>query len=231
MNTKNRKSEFISKKPFNKLGFTLAEMLIVLGVIGIVAQMTIPSIMSNVQESSWKAAAKEAYSKANQAVELMKLDNNGDLSYYQTNNGTFKPAFMKYFKVIKDCGALNCSIAYKTLSGVAANTWYFDDGQFITADGMFYGINNCYSAAVNYDETTPTGCGPYVELTIDVNGIGKGPNTFGKDVYMFDLINDQLMPMGGSNTEFPASTYCNKNVNSIYQGFGCMYNVIQGIPY
>ena len=44
-----------------KKGFTLAEILIVLMVIGIIATMTIPGLMKGVQEAQYKTAYKKAY--------------------------------------------------------------------------------------------------------------------------------------------------------------------------
>lgn len=218
----------------NKIAFTLAEILIVLGIIGIVAQITIPTLIANVQETSWKTAAKVAYSKTSQAIEQMKQDEGGSLSYYTTTTLSFKPVFMKYFKIIKDCNNSTCLPPYTTLNGNLADGAFIDDGEFITADGMFYGINNCYRAGVNYDETTlntSDGCGPNISITVDVNGLNKKPNSYGKDIFMFELVNDNLLPMGSPNTEFSASRYCNKSINSVFQGFGCMINVMQGIPY
>lgn len=54
-----------------KKGFTLAEILIVLMVIGAVATMTIPSLMKGVTESQWKTAYKKAY---NAVVNLTAME-------------------------------------------------------------------------------------------------------------------------------------------------------------
>ena len=48
------------------LAFTLAEVLIVLGIIGIVAEMTIPSLVKQTQDLEFKSAWKKAYSELNQ---------------------------------------------------------------------------------------------------------------------------------------------------------------------
>ncbi len=57
--------------------FTLAEVIIVVGIIGIIAELTIPTLMENVQEQQFKSAAKEAYSKAYQAFNQIKSDERG----------------------------------------------------------------------------------------------------------------------------------------------------------
>ena len=55
-----------------RFGFTLAEVLITLGIIGVVAAMTIPTLVSNTQGAQFKTAYKKALSSLNQAV-LMNL--------------------------------------------------------------------------------------------------------------------------------------------------------------
>lgn len=56
-------------------GFTLAEVLITLGIIGVVAAMTMPTLMNSTQGAQYKAAYKKALSALSQAVTLnMALD-------------------------------------------------------------------------------------------------------------------------------------------------------------
>jgi type II secretory pathway pseudopilin PulG len=220
-----------------KQAFTICEVLIVLGILGLIAEMTLPSLINNVQETIWKTSAKVAYSKAAEAIQLMKIDEGGTLDYYVSTTLSFSPVFVNYYKILKNCAIPGDSNynkcadlhSYKTLNGAKPYLGYIDDGHFITADGMFYAINNCYYHLAP-NESAPTGCGPFIDIAIDVNG-SKNPNTFGKDLFMFELRNDNLFPMGDEKTSFPASTYCNKNNSSIYQGFGCMYYVMQGIDY
>ena len=49
-----------------KKGFTIAEVLITIGIIGIVAAMTIPGLIKNYQERQFKTAYKKAYSEISQ---------------------------------------------------------------------------------------------------------------------------------------------------------------------
>ena len=55
--------------------FTLAEVLITLGIIGIVAAITIPTLMNNTQNYQFKQAWKKEYSVVSQAVQMLKNDN------------------------------------------------------------------------------------------------------------------------------------------------------------
>ncbi len=58
-------------KTHNKLGFTLAEVLITLGIIGIVAALTIPGLLSRNEEKVRETQLKKAYSVLSQAHQMM----------------------------------------------------------------------------------------------------------------------------------------------------------------
>src|SRR5574344_1829353 len=206
------------------LAFTLAEVLIVLGIIGVVAAFTIPTLMKKIQDWDFKNAAKVAFSKSSQAVQKMNEDFSGVSSTFNTSNpGKFKDEFMKYFKVMKDCGISNCvpssttSSIYKSLSGISANTYEGGEGQFVTTDGMVFNIEDTIYSNVM--------------IIVDVNGYLKKPNVYGKDTFTFQIIDNTLVPMGKPGTLFPATTYCDKTKNNNYQGLGCTYYVMQGIDY
>lgn len=205
--------------------FTLAEILITLGIIGVVASITIPALIANLQDRQWKEAAKAAYSKASQVVTQMKQDY-GTLADFYTSGNSFKPVFAKYFRVVRDCNLNDCvpgsttSNIYNNLYGTPGVTWFMYYGQFTTLDGMFWGIYNPGS-----------GSDSLIMITVDVNGYGTKPNVFGKDVFMFQLINDYLVPMGISGSYLAPSTYCARGTNTGWEGLACMTYVIQGREY
>lgn len=217
--------------PVKHKAFTLAEVLITLGIIGVVATMTITVLVPKVQDMQFKEAAKEAFSKASQAVQQMKVDNGGDLNYYYNTQWSFKPIFIKYFKYIKDCNNLDC-VPYSDASNPTGNiykslhgeipTWIMVYGQFVTADGMFWSIYNNSSNG-------------YICIAVDVNGYKNGPNIYGRDMFMFQILNNNLVPMGSSGTWYAnqdsGNYYCNKAYSNISQDLGCMQYVMQGVDY
>lgn len=211
--------------PFTKKAFTLAEVLITLGIIGVVATMTITVLVPKIQDMQFKEAAKEAFSKASQAIQLMKVDNGGDLSAFAGSSAAFYNSVTKYFKTIDtitNVPSVGASNIYKTSNGHQGQT-YWMAYQFIATDGMFWAVNywNSSSAEINK-----------YALTVDVNGYQKAPNVYGRDVFMFQIINGNLLPMGGDNTAMPASTECQHNSNNDGSlGLGCMQYVMQGIDY
>ena len=60
---------------FSKAGFTLAEVLITLGIIGVVAAMTIPSLMTAYNKHLTETRLKKFYSLFNQAIKLSVVEN------------------------------------------------------------------------------------------------------------------------------------------------------------
>lgn len=66
----------------NPKGFTLAEVLITLGIIGVVAAITIPSLISNYQKKSTVTQLKKTYATISNAIRLSE-DENGELSGWE----------------------------------------------------------------------------------------------------------------------------------------------------
>ena len=93
-----------------KFGFTLAEVLITLGIIGVVAAMTIPTLISNTNSAKFKSQYKKTLSTLNQAALMGTAQY--DLDYASLtadcgNGGTDKP----------DVTASMCALINGTLSG------------------------------------------------------------------------------------------------------------------
>ena len=68
-----------------KIGFTLAEVLITLGIIGVVAALTIPTLIQNHRNQVVETRLKKFYSNINQAILLAELDY-GDRTYWHNTN-------------------------------------------------------------------------------------------------------------------------------------------------
>ena len=213
-------------------GFTLAEVLITLGIIGVVAAMTIPTLIGNSQKEQYVVGLKKAYTQFNQALIQMTTDYNctGDLQCA----GVFTPAytnqmfgdiFVKYFKVSKNCEINKGQGCFAT----DMNEYYNNTGtvrhydsdnnpayRFITADGQSFYIHSnqddCGSGASRNKTFNMTKICGYVY--IDVNGL-KGPNYMGRDVFWFYITNGKgaiLYPSGGiddAGLGWWSPNYCN----------------------
>lgn len=169
-----------------RFGFTLAEVLITLGIIGVVAAMTMPTLMNSTQGAQYKAAYKKALSALSQAVTLnVALD---EWSFADADNSTYKleDMFNNRMNVVRqETGATNIKDSkgqdYKVaisaagkLQGVTGTslsiagtntTLFFNDGIMFTYDPA--ASTNC----TNADGATPKICKGF----IDVNGV-KAPN-------------------------------------------------------
>lgn len=156
--------------------FTLAEVLITLGIIGVVAALTIPTLMNNINDAQFKTAYKKAISTASQA--LLLAYNDGDLTMCTTwgdaacNHSNFI-AFKNQMKISKDCGnnAADCwdMSSEKLYSGLSPAN---DSFAFIDSSGAAW-------ASINNASTAP-------EVVMDMNGFKK-PNQFGKDRFFLEL--------------------------------------------
>ncbi len=72
------------KRRFGRLGFTLTETLITLGIIGVVAAMTLPALIQNYRNHVVETRLKKIYSGINQAILLAEKDY-GDRKYWFTD--------------------------------------------------------------------------------------------------------------------------------------------------
>lgn len=204
--------------------FTLAEVLITLLIIGIIASITIPTLVQNIQDYAMKQAWKKAYSTIAQAYERFKQDEGGDLSGYFGAAGApgqaqIVPKLGNYLYYTKTCGSGTyytynnvCGLPtnpalvnfYATLSGQYLNNNNLNYGQFILNDGT----------QLFFRAWDPT----YLLIWVDLNGAAKGPNTLGKDLFGASATKDKIAPMGATWTG--AANTCNTTATTSLNGNG-----------
>ena len=212
-----------------KKAFTLAEVLITIGIIGVIAALTIPALINKTNKKELETAFKKQYSTLQQAIMMIKTEDALDFEY-ENYGSNFKKRLATQYKSAKDCGVINYNTGcilknedktftyYKTLNGKTLNSGFFDDGGFITPDGTLLLIEQGDQAKKQ------TG---YV-VSVDVNGYIKGPNKMGYDLFMFQITKDsRILPMGAENTYWGTKeyreSYCDKNSTSDKNGFTCAY--------
>ena len=210
----------------NKSGFTLAEVLITLGIIGVVAALTIPPLIENNQKIQYAVALKKAYTSWNQAMIRMAADAGtpGDFSTFFTGNEvTIGDELVKYFNVAKNCAeSLSGCFPDKVIanfegtgaaaSGYDALTYY----RFMTADGASYSLsfNPQYSGChTSYGAAGTAVFRTCSLMTIDVNGLKK-PNAVGRDIFYFFITSGTgngpiLYPRGGNDYMYWQTNGCN----------------------
>lgn len=169
---------------YNK-GFTLAEVLITLGIIGVVAAMTMPTLIANYQKKQTIVQLKKAYSVLNQAYQNSILDN-GDVETWDWENISNADNFGQRYILpyLKGATKIKYSkIQWKSLDGTYD---YSGSGEnkspsYVLPDGMsfrFVGLN-FVNNPVNRAKT-------HLKINIDING-NKLPNQYGRDVFVFSI--------------------------------------------
>ena len=83
-----------------KIAFTLAEVLITIGIIGVVSAMTLPMLKANIEERVNTERQVNIVQKITKAMEVMK--SHGEL-YDFNSTEEFVDALKKYIKVVKIC--------------------------------------------------------------------------------------------------------------------------------
>ena len=170
-------------------GFTLAEVLITLAIIGVVAALSIPAVISNSQQQEFKTGLRKAVSVLNSAITMnMALD--GESPY---DNKYLPQYLMKHMSVLKstsDLGRQYTSWTCRASNG-SGNCDDNSNSAFYTADGMRFEFNlhidtgkvnilhesgmfACDSTNTLYNPnniaTTCNGCGSYGLKSNDVTG-------------------------------------------------------------
>ena len=188
----------------NRIAFTLSEILITLGIIGVVAALTMPTLIQKQQELSRVTALKKVYSVLSNAYNLAINENGGsnDFGYLpedsaaSTNSDTLYLALKPYLKILKECehGQEGCFPAnFYVPSGSASLN-------LITAQ-------NSRRKFVILQDGTSVGFMQGV-IYVDINGLKK-PNVAGEDVFQFSSGTNTLKSAGTNNDS------CNCYTNSL----------------
>ena len=193
------------------IAFTLAETLIVMGIIGIVSALTLPNLNSSTGEKEKVAKVKKIYQNLDDAFSRAEAVY-GPLNEWFVNDADentkanrFGDRLTEFIKVSKNCrfiqnsgGSCWSNTDTKFFNGtnwanIDANKYY----KFVLADGT----------AVATNEATDGN----ILIHIDIDGVNKGPNQAGKDVFRF-IIYDKMGPVKpvgeiGNNSLFKDGCY------------------------
>ena len=210
---------------FNKYSFsafTLAEVLITLGIIGIVAAMTIPTLISNYQKKSVESQVKQMYSTLQQVVKLAEADDIqmgyiGDANYYVWMRNWYDDYPAKHMKTDKYCSGIvaGCWHSQGVVKDLLGNAPGDEESTGVIGDIPFSFVDNkgrYYNMDTSAQSTILTYFGVVVptltfEMFIDVNG-SSAPNIIGKDIYILVWTDKGLVPAGFNKTPAQVEENC-----------------------
>ncbi len=202
--------------------FTIAEIIIVIGIIGIIAQITIPDLVANYQKAQTVTQLKEAYSLINQALTQSAMEQGADVSSLAAYDNDLmttesreaittnfvKTNIIPYVKINRDCG-------YDRTGGcsyLSSGTWSWN-----------YMIHLANGTSLGFVPNNDGTKWQNMLISVDLNAM-KNPNKMGKDIFALETV-------GGINhcrfrAEGHARTLlindvnygCNKSANGIFCG-------------
>ncbi len=198
-------------------GFTLAEVLITLGIIGVISAITMPILITNYQKQVTVNKLKQTYSMLSQAIQMAEAEygfmSEWDIDYNETDK-----FFNKYMKpYLKTTDANLNPVKHFFLNGIDF------DNDFVPGTLKHYYL-------ANGSELAMWGSPPYnvFFIFVDINGY-KLPNVVGKDTFLFNTDIDKGIVANGSlldrdtmiNSEWSG---CNKSSRGNFCGALIMHD-------
>ena len=175
----------------DKQAFTLAEILITLGIIGIVAAMTLPSLINHYRDRQILSQFNAAVSIFSNGFTQMANDNGGQLTNLFGPWNDFRHLdqdfYAQYFKLLKMC------IPYGTYKDCVPYKFYALDKKTESAEvcGTYSQVGileNGMIFCLNMPNGRDDGWEDRFTLSVDFNGAQR-PNALGYDVFQFYISN------------------------------------------
>ena len=205
-----------------KSGFTLAEVLITLGVIGVVAAITMPTLISHHRAKVFEAQLKKAYSSISNATRMLVAQGMSpydDFSY--DNKVAERPEILMnqteiYAKLMLGKVCENDNINRKC-GNDGGSKWK-----------NLTGANFIHLGAISAEKSFMLNDGTcilvanYHWFIVDINGPKKGPNRVGYDIHTFKITPDNnVKPVPEGDHDTRICTLSSKESTDIYLGYGC----------
>lgn len=204
-----------------KRGFTLAEVLITLAIIGVVAALTIPVVVRNYQKTQTVVKLKKVYTTLANTTNLI-ISQEGAVKNWATSVNNIYGLYRSKLKLIRDCGSAEGCIEgspYKYLSGGQTTDWdtRTDMRKVILADGTQMTMEIVDASCSTNNFVTNGSNNICAAFLVDLNGL-KAPNQIGRDIFEFVLKEKGVEPAGCD-----IDNICNKNNT----GYSCACKVIR----
>lgn len=196
----------------NRKGFTLAEVLITLGIIGIVAILTISVMVSDIKDTAIKSRWKKAYSIIAQSYEQMLKDNSDfTISGLCNDAQCLSDLLAPYLKTSQSCTSGNIGPCWQVSSNFFEAPVYaggmkfaFDafnsdpDSVIVLNNGMALGFRFISNPCNDNGATGLEDCGVVV---VDIDG-AKGKHVPGIDLFAIHLQATGVKPFGSNGDNY-----------------------------
>lgn len=184
-------SPFTSHVSRKRAAFTLAEVLITLGIIGVIAAITLPSLQQKMEQKSLRNAFLKQY--RNMTTVMNEIQSEKGIAYECGNKGggyvatecsVFWEDFLKRYKVLKSCvyRSEGCAVVYKKKAEVLAQGGSINNSNCSFLDSAFAQAYILVDGSIIYTSNNQSG----VYFATDINGV-KGPNRWGYDMFYMTL--------------------------------------------
>jgi len=182
----------------NKAAFTLAEVLITLAIIGVVATMTIPTLVAEYNQKSWDTATSVFNRRLGEALKIMNAS--GTLANHDTT-AEFVEELSKHIKIVKTCdkGSLDdCFVSEISTTAEPVEISKLQSAKNLNSaedygtDTMGVMFGDGTSALIAYNKNTPYD--PYSNEIVSVNGTGKDVSLTTKAVSILYDVNGLKSP-------------------------------------
>lgn len=186
-----------------KKGFTLAEVLVTLGVIGVIAAITLPTLTkdtTSAQIGPKLAKAVSAFEQANEALlNEYQVDRISQAGFYGSSD--YSEALRNHIK-ITSINYNSTGANFEADNGDTGSGMSSDGDAFISKDGVVYIITGASSGS----SSGPAHQSRNGTVWIDINGTAK-PNEWATDVFLFALMDDgSLSPAGSTSFGYSSSS-------------------------
>ena len=222
-----------------RAAFTLAEVLITLGVIGVVAAMTIPTLIANYQEKQTVSQLTKAFANISNAYQMAKIEY-GELSGWGFANNSIISDSDVDQEIKDEVNSANANLFFDKLSKYLKVSERIDNSDKKYRRDILGGSKNvlpgstilaltdgtCISGGhiSNYQCKSKDICG---DFSIDINGVSTPPNEIGRDVFYFYVYGSGIVPLGTvEDTNRSFEIYCDKDGTVGFNGYGCAAWVI-----
>ena len=179
-------------------GFTLAEVLITLAIVGVLAALTVPTLMNNVAKQHAAAGVMRAFNTLQNANRLLLSQaNTTKISAACVDKNDYLECLAPHVNYVK--ADLGGKVYYEDYLGATTSKTYSGGigktAAYTGNDNIVYMMNS--NSLTSISQTDNSYAGKFYSVYVDINGINKAPNSYGKDIFEF-MIDDNgpVIPVG-----------------------------------